>query len=72
MKPKAIAQSTQALLNDEGITYNQAGVTYNDIRYTYGGVYGQQDDFPSRVVAENKKPNNLIFTDKPQLNTAEV
>lgn len=63
MKPKLTVQSTSALLNDPGITYNEPGVTYNDIRYTYGGVYGQQDNFPSRASVDQ---------DKPQMNTAEV
>ncbi len=50
--PRGIASRTQALLSDQGITYNQSGVSYNDLRYLYAGIYGFTDVTPllSRVM----------------------
>jgi hypothetical protein len=35
---------TDALLADQGYTYNQAGVTYNQAGVMYGGLYQQNQD----------------------------
>lgn len=55
---------TQALLADQGYTYNQAGLTYNQVGVMYGGIYNQnQDSIPSLFVAMLEHPLELSFTD---------
>jgi hypothetical protein len=45
---------TQALLQDQGYTYNQAGFTYNQAGVQYGGVYNfNQDVLPMLSVAKS-------------------
>lgn len=39
---------TDALVNDQGFTYNEAGKSYNEAGMTYGGLYG----------GDGRKPNN--------------
>lgn len=43
IKPVAVANRTEAQLNDQGITYNEAGATYNEVGIAYGGIYGNTD-----------------------------
>ncbi len=40
----AIIEKTQALLADQGYTYNQAGFTYNQAGVMYGGLYNINQD----------------------------
>ena len=45
--PSLAITATQALLEDQGYTYNQAGFTYNQAGVAYGGVYNtDQDNIP--------------------------
>lgn len=37
----ATVQKTNALVYDQGFTYNEAGKTYNEVGVAYGGLYGQ-------------------------------
>jgi hypothetical protein len=51
---KMVISATQALLADQGYTYNQAGLTYDQLGVQYGGVYNQDQDV---------LPLELSFTD---------
>jgi len=39
IKPKIDIQKTNALVYDQGITYNESGLTYNQLGIAYGGLY---------------------------------
>lgn len=43
IKPSLTGGTTQAQINNPGITYNQAGNSYNQAGLTYGGLYGAID-----------------------------
>jgi len=62
---------TQAILEDQGYSYNQAGFTYNQIGVMYGGVSQQNQDIaPLFATAYQVNPQieNIIdiYTTKPQ------
>ena len=60
---------TQAILQDQGYTYNQAGQTYNQIGVQYGGVYNfNQDSFPLLSVATLEQPSLKVLSDILTLN----
>ena len=65
----AIANHSDAFIQDQGLTYNQAGVTYNDVLYTYGGLYGYQDILPIISLALGPVPHiargDDIYTTPP-------
>lgn len=45
---------TQALVNEQGYTYNQVGFTYNQAGVSYGGVYNSnQDSVPMSLSFED-------------------
>ena len=52
IKPKMKVGRTEALLNDQGYTYNQAGFSYNQAGVTYGGIY-QHDIVQSKGQAKD-------------------
>jgi hypothetical protein len=55
---------TQALLQDQGYTYNQAGLTYNQTGIQYGGVYNTNQDFlPILSVAKLEQPSLQILSE---------
>jgi hypothetical protein len=60
IRPSSFAKPTLAQLNSVSITYNEAGVSYDDSRYAYGGIYGQQDVFPSFVLSTSIRPR-IVF-----------
>lgn len=63
LKPILAGGTTQALVNDQNITYNQIGVSYNDSRYTYGGLYGFTDVRPLISLAKEIKPTITGYED---------
>lgn len=63
IKPRVFAKPTLAQLNSVSITYNESGVSYNDSRYAYGGIYGEQDVFPSFTLSTSIKPRIAGYAD---------
>jgi hypothetical protein len=55
---------TDALIEDQGYTYNQAGFTYNQTGVAYGGVYNTNEDIlPMTLSAQAIEPMNLFAHD---------
>ena len=74
-KINLIIPQTDAVLTDQGYTYNQAGVTYNQAGVTYGGITNPiADVVPMVLSAVATTPSIAIITDvytlapKPQPN----
>lgn len=64
---------TQALLANQGYTYNQSGLTYNQTGVQYGGVYNYNEDvIPSLFVAKLEQPSLNILTDFISLTAPEI
>ena len=54
---------TDAVVEDQGITYNQAGMTYNQAGIMYGGVYNVNEDiYPFFSLFANDYPLHLNIT----------
>lgn len=52
--------NTQALVNNQGYTYNQANFTYNEIGVEYGGIYNYGEDIiPTVSLSHNPIPDIL-------------
>ena len=59
-----IIPPTQALVANQGYTYNQSGLTYNQIGVQYGGVYNyNQDLVPMLFTTNTTNPSAISFTD---------
>ena len=57
-KPSLTGENTDALVENQGYTYNQAGLTYNQAGVMYGGVYNvNQDIVPTVSLASNIVPS---------------
>ena len=55
---------TDAVVEDQGITYNQAGMTYNQAGIMYGGVYNTDEDIvPLDLTFSQTIPVNMSFSD---------
>lgn len=68
VKPRLKLQKTEALVYDQGYTYDEASLTY-DSAVAYGGLYGN-DITPSIVMAKADKSNMRFINDLP--NTLSV
>lgn len=65
--------NTDALLNNQGYTYNEATFTYNQASVAYGGVYNtNQDIVPMILQAESPIPINFLFADSHAGNNQRV
>ena len=42
--PDLTGENTNALVYEQGITYDQAGITYDNVGIAYGGVYNTNED----------------------------
>lgn len=60
IKPVVKAQQSNALVYDQGITYNEAGLTYNELGVAYGGLYGQ-DVVPTVSLSKETVPTSLTI-----------
>ncbi len=55
---------TDALVEDQGYTYNQAGFTYNQAGVRYGGIYNTNEDIiPMMLSTSFITPHMSIFED---------
>lgn len=64
VKPKMTVQKTNALIANQGYTYNESGLTYNEIGVQYGGIYNY-DIVPIIATATNTQPKINSITDMP-------
>lgn len=56
---------TDALLADQGYTYNQAGFSYNQAGVQYGGIYNANEDIiPMVLSAKIDQPMDLFISDQ--------
>ncbi len=63
-KPSLTGENTDALVENQGYTYNQAGFTYNQVGVMYGGVYNtNQDIVPLVSLAETIMPMIAGYSD---------
>lgn len=64
IKPQATAQSTTAVFEDNGLTYNEAGISYNEAGVTYGGgdPFKQFKGPTSAKITTIQTVNNLTRT----------
>lgn len=65
--PSLSLGNTNAIVLDQGYTYNQSGFTYNQAGVDYGGVYQQQDIIPTISFAMNLPPTAIAQKTQVQL-----
>ena len=62
--PSLTGENTDALVEEQGYTYNQPGMTYNQAGVMYGGVYNYGEDvIPAISLATSPVPSISGYAD---------
>ena|ERR1051326_210620 len=62
-----LASQSQAVIANDGITYNQSGLTFNQAGTKYGGLYGKTEVYPTITASRFTIPSASARTTTQQI-----